>query len=54
MKRIYYVECPNCHKDYYISKELYRELKNNPKLELQCPYCKGKFFGQKAFIRDAD
>ena len=52
MKRIYYVYCPKCQKDYYIYEDLYMELKKDPNLELQCPYCKSKFFGQRAFMRN--
>jgi hypothetical protein len=54
MKRIYYVECPRCHKDYYIYEDLYRELKKDSQLELHCPHCKSKFFGQEGFFRNND
>jgi hypothetical protein len=46
MKKIYYVICPGCQKDYYIDRELYLEQRVNPKIRLVCPYCHKEFYGK--------
>jgi hypothetical protein len=48
MKRIYYVFCPTCQKNYYIERELYLKQKQNPSLRLMCPYCHAQFSGRDA------
>lgn len=40
MPKVYYVECPDCHKEYYIHKSLYEVAVSNPGQKLKCPFCK--------------
>jgi len=48
MKKIYYLFCPACKKEYYMDRELYIEQKKNPKTKLLCPYCHHEFYGKDA------
>src|SRR5262245_59521466 len=43
MAKVNYVECPSCHKDYYIDRILSEVLETNPKQNLKCPFCKQEF-----------
>ena len=43
MAKVNYVECPSCHKDYYIEKMLSKALTVDPDLMLKCPFCKLDF-----------
>ena len=49
MAKVSYVECPSCHKDYYIDRILSDVLETNPDQILKCPFCKQEFkLGAKA------
>jgi len=52
MKKIYYLKCPLCAKEYYIDRELYSRVKNNPAINLVCPFCKKEFNGKDAKFID--
>jgi len=43
MAKVNYVECPSCHREYYIDRILSAALETNPKQLLKCPYCKQEF-----------
>jgi transposase-like protein len=43
MAKVNYVECPSCHRDYYIEKMLSKALEADPALMLKCPFCKSDF-----------
>lgn len=43
MAKVSYVECPSCHKDYYIDRILSDVLETNPNQILKCPFCKHEF-----------
>jgi uncharacterized Zn-finger protein len=43
MAKVSYVECPSCHRDYYIDRILSDVLETNPNQNLKCPFCKQEF-----------
>ena len=44
--KIYYLNCPKCEKEYYVSKDLYQIQRKNPDVMLMCPYCQNEFPGK--------
>lgn len=52
MKRIHYLNCPECGKEYFIEKRLYLEQERNSEIKLICPYCHKEFYGKDAKFVD--
>jgi uncharacterized C2H2 Zn-finger protein len=46
--KIYYLNCPRCEKEYYVSKDLFQIQRENPDVMLMCPYCQNEFPGKEA------
>jgi len=45
MARIFWVKCPKCKKDFYASKDDFRNKKDR---KLLCPFCGARFTDEEA------
>ncbi len=52
MAKVYYVDCPECKKEYYIDRILLEQ--GVEKIYMKCPYCKTKFSKPKAEMLKED
>jgi ribosomal protein L33 len=52
MKKNYYLNCPECGKEYYLEGDLFQEQKQNPNIKLMCPYCRREFYGKDAKFKE--
>ena len=44
MATVHYVECTQCHKEYYLDQVLYEAATSDPKQKLRCPFCRKEFY----------
>ena len=43
MAKVFYVNCTNCSKRYYLDELLYQKILDDPKQKAKCPFCRKEF-----------
>ena len=51
MQKVHYIECPSCHREYYLQKMLYEAAVVNPDQKLKCPFCKTDFLSKETDLK---